>query len=158
MKKLNVLLGVAALLASSGAMAGQFGIGMCEYTTSGRTGEVMWGVKAAHRMNDSTYEQMEKYCSSPVNMQQARVALNKQPEMPAAVAQPLPAQGVNIDEATDTYQACVLGATGDGKGYLKLVSSYGGNVTMQQVLRKAHSYGYNVARTYRNCTDYVMGY
>lgn len=152
------LIVTAALFASSGAMAGQFGIGMCEYTTSGRTGEVMWGVKAAHRMNDNTYEQMVKYCSSPVNMQQARVALAKQPEMPAAVPEPVSTEGVNIDEATDTYQACVLGATGDGKGYLKLVSSYGGNVTMQQVLRKAHSYGYNVARTYRDCNNYVMGY
>jgi len=158
MKKLNVLLGAVALLASSGAMAGQFGIGVCEYTTSGRTGEVMWGVKAAHRMNDSTYQQMVKYCSSPVNMQQARVALAKQPEMPVAVAQPLPAQGVNIDEATDTYQACVLGATGDNVAWLRMVSGYATDARMQGVLRKAHSYGYNVARTYRDCTNYVMGY
>lgn len=158
MNKLNVLLGAAALLASSGAVAGQFGIGLCEYATSGRTGEVMWDVKGASSMDDGTFKQMQDYCSSPVNMQRARVELNKQPEMPVAQPAALPAEGVNIDEATDTYQACVLGATGDSKGYLRLVSGYGGNARMQQILRKSHSYGYNVARTYRDCSNYVMGY
>lgn len=150
----------AALLASSGAMAGQFGIGLCEYSMSGRTGDVLWGVKDASTMADSTYKQMVSYCSSDENLQRARVALSKMPEFPTeevAVA-PIPEDGVNIDEATDTYQACVLGATDDGKGYLKMLGNYHGNARMLGVLRKAHSYGYNVARTYRDCTNYVMGY
>lgn len=158
MKKLNVLLAAAALLASSGAMAGQFGIGMCEYSMSGRTGDVLWGVKDASTMADSAYEQMVKYCSSDENLQRARVALSKMPEFPDEQAAPLPEEGVNMDEATDTYQACVLGATDDGKAYLKMLGTYHGNARMLGVLRKAHSYGYNVARTYRDCSNYVMGY
>lgn len=158
MKKLHMVAGAVLIVASSGAMAAEFGIGLCEYTVSPRSGDVMWGVKTASTMDDSTYAQMEKYCSSTVNIQRARVELANQPEMPVADPAPLPAQGVNIDEATDTYQACVLGATGESAAWLRMVSGYAGDARMQGVLRKAHSYGYNVARTYRDCTNYVMGY
>ena len=149
------LIVATALVASSGAMAAEFGIGLCQYTVSPHNGEVMWGIKGASVMDDNTYEQMQKYCSSTENMEHARMELSKQPVADPA---PLPAEGVNMDEANDTYRACVLGAAGDNVAWLRMLSGYANDTRMKGILHKAHSYGYNVARTYRDCNNYVMGY
>jgi len=175
MKKLFVA--AALLTASTGAYAFEpfhFGIALCEYSWSERTDSLLVGSKMNPNFPEDVLKRQEEYCSSKDNVRAAVEAHNKylksmqeqreseeraqrwaaSPEGRRAQA----AKNAVTAEATDTYQACVLGASDDGKGYVKLVSSYGGNARMQLTLRKAHSYGYNVARTYRDCTNYVMGY
>jgi len=176
MKKLFVA--AALFSASTGAYAFEpfhFGIALCEYSWSERTDSLLVGSKMNPNFPDDVLKRQEEYCSSKDNVRAAVEAHNKylksiqeqreseeRAQRWAASPEGRRAQaandGVNIDEATDTYQACVLGATDDGKGYLKMLGNYHGNARMLGVLRKAHSYGYNVARTYRDCTNYVMGY
>lgn len=171
MKKLFVA--AALFSASTGVYAFEpfhFGIALCEYSWSERTDSLMVGSKMNPNFPDDVLKRQEEYCNSKENVRAAMKAHDKyvvserEQEMRDKEYSPegrrvnAANDGVNIDEATDMYQACVLGATDDGKGYLKMLGNYHGNARMLGVLRKAHSYGYNVARTYRDCTNYVMGY
>lgn len=113
--------------------------GTCYYLQNSETG------KAFLALGNAVPESLYKECENNGSQHRAEKDLIKHPQRNV------------MQEATDTYKACVLGASDDGQGYLRLVSSYGGNTRMLKVLRKAHSYGYNVARTYRACTNYVMG-
>lgn len=156
----SIIVAVALLAASTSAYASEpfhFGIALCDYSWSERTDSLLVGTKMNPAVPDDVWQREMKHCNSKENVAAAMQAHAKYMTSVSAQPAPLPPEGVNMDEANDTYRACVLGASDDGQGYLRLVSSYGGNARMLSALRKAHSYGYNVARTYRACTNYVMG-
>lgn len=112
----------------------------CYYLQNSETG------KAFLALGNAVPESLYKECENNGSQHRAEKDLIKHPQRNV------------MQEATDTYKACVMGAEVNGAGFAGLVSNYKGNIRMINTLRKANSYGYNVARTYRDCTNYVMGY
>lgn len=65
MKKLisaMVIMGMSACVLAKEPF--HYGIGMCEYSYSGSSDRVMYGVKNAYRMPENVYKQQDKYCGS----------------------------------------------------------------------------------------------
>lgn len=110
---------LAATLALVSTHAAAFGIGMCEYAKSERTGAIMAGVKMAYTMPEDVYESQLKYCQSADNMRRAAQVLSQEPE--ERIEQPV--QAGNYDGAVQRFKRCIA-VYGESRAASRMCENY----------------------------------
>lgn len=137
-----------------------YGIGMCEYSYSGSSGSVMYGVKNAHSMPEDVYKQQDKYCSSKENIDKAEEQLKKWKALPESAGEEPQYQEQpkddNYNRGLDLFNACIAGVEMDTDAYVHILDKYRGKKDVY-VMAKAYDYGRINGRSVRDCTNYVMG-
>ena len=138
-----------------------YGIGICEYAYSERTGSIVYGVKRYASMPEEVYEQQVKYCSSKENLSKAESQLTKwknSSEAEFSVKQPQSTSSYN--RAVDMVSACVSGSQADVSEFQNILKKYIGQkdgIRSVELIRRSYEYGRTVARNDSDCTAYAMG-
>ncbi len=116
---------------------------VCYYTQNSETGNPFLAL--GNIVPDSVGEE----CQNNGSYKRAKDDLKKHPQE---------SEMSNYDRGVDIYKACVAGAETDPGAFGNVLRRYRNKPSDINKMRKSFEYGTHVARSERDCVNYVMGY